>query len=205
MTLNRKILFTFCLLLATSYLLFGQNKKDDIILLPGQGIVIYKDTILLGKTPEFIISKLDTINNSFDIVYGDGTSDVVTTFYDSDKNKVRSVDTFLMFKSCQITYKNNLRFKFIGSTKDSVFLTNITIDYPLSARTLDNLQIGSDKESIFKNLPKIEGSYNCGHRGWFFCYPDKGISFQVKPYKEKPDIEMFDKIIGVEIYNGRRK
>lgn len=188
-----------------SNFLYGQTSGPKTILIPGQGIIIDKDTFSLETTPSYVLSKLDTINYKVDVLYGSGISDGIISFYNAKKELIRSVDTFWMTQSCSIIFNNNLTFIFNGNKGNRLSLDLIKLSYPFPAITTTGEKIGEEKNSIFKQYPTKTGSYNCGDNGFFICYYDKGISFEVKPYKENPDIEMYDRIIGFEIYRSRQE
>jgi hypothetical protein len=183
-------------------LLFGQTTKQELIVLAGQGLVINADTIFLGQTPAQVIAKLDTINNKFDAFYGNGIADGVIRFYDSTKKLIRSVDTFWMTRNCNMTYKDAIKFKFYSKGGDSLSLTNIVVNYPLTA-IANKVTIRSKKGTIFKYFGKVKGSYNCGDGAWCFCYPKQGITFEVEPFKELPNPELHNKVIGIETYKSQ--
>lgn len=183
-------------------LLFGQTTKQELIVLAGQGLVINADTIFLGQTPTQVIAKLDTINNKFDAFYVNGIADGVIRFYDSTKKLIRSVDSFWMTRTCSMTYRDAIKFKFNSERGDSLLLTNIVVNYPLTA-SAKMVTIRSKKRTIFKYFGRVKGSYNCGDGAWCFCYPKQGISFEVEPFKELPDIELHNKVIGIETYKSQ--
>ncbi|MBC7933810.1 MAG: hypothetical protein H7Y86_00430 [Rhizobacter sp.] len=183
-------------------LLFGQTTKQELIVLAGQGLVINADTIFLGQTPTQVIAKLDTINNKFDAFYVNGIADGVIRFYDSTKKLIRSVDSFWMTRTCSMTYREAIKFKFNSERGDSLLLTNIVVNYPLTA-SAKMVTIRSKKRTIFKYFGRVKGSYNCGDGAWCFCYPKQGISFEVEPFKELPDIELHNKVIGIETYKSQ--
>jgi hypothetical protein len=196
---NIKLTVLMCL---STAMLFGQTTKQKLIVLVGQGLVINADTIFLGQTPTQVRAKLDTINNKFDAFYGNGIADGVIRFYDSTKKMIRSVDTFWMTRNCSMTYRDAIKFKFCSKASDSLSLTNIVVNYPLTA-SANRVTIRSKKRIIFKYFGKVKGSYNCGDGAWCFCYPKQGITFEVEPFKELPNIELHNKVIGIETYKSR--
>jgi len=195
--INMKILL---LLLFITGRIYSQEEKETI-LIPGKGIILFNDTILINiESPESLLLKIDTTNYESNIFYGSGTACGIISFTDSVTGKTTTKDASWSTSYCNIIWDWSIEFEFEGSTKEDLILTKIKIFYPHLAKTINGLKTGDDYKGIFHKYENTNGSYNCGDKGYFYCYSNYGISFRVKPYKEKPNPEMFEKILGFEIY-----
>tara|TARA_R110000868_G_scaffold324705_2_gene585514 strand:- start:479 stop:1186 length:708 start_codon:yes stop_codon:yes gene_type:complete len=186
-------------------LLFGTFNfcfsQEEIEVLPGQGIIIDSDTILLAiDRPNTVFSKIDTSSYPISIQTGIGIADGLVVEIDStNSGNSNSKDTSWTTHHFWLTWRNSVIFEFEGTQADTLPLTKIIVLEPLSARTSSGLKIGDDLQKIFEDFQEIEGSYNCGEKGFHYCYYDHGISFQAKTINKGSNQEL-EIITGFEIY-----
>jgi hypothetical protein len=182
--------------------IYSQVKQETIII-PGKGIVLLNDTILINiESPESLLAKIDTTNYESNVFYGSGLACGIISKTDSVTGITTIEDASWSTSHCNIIWDWSIEFEFEGSTKEDLVLTKIKIFYPHLAKTVNGIKTGDSFREIFSNYENTNGSYNCGDKGYFYCYYNHGISFRVKPYKEKPNPDMFNRILGFEIYEG---
>ena len=200
-----KALITFFSFLIIG-LVYGQ-KNNEVIVISGEGIVINKDTFLLGINPKSLLLKIDTINHNVSIRNSFGHSDGVKIFTDSLTGKTIAKDVYWSTFYCKINIKDlSINFMFEGDdTKSNLALVKIIIEYPCVATTTKGLKTGVNYTDIFEKYNEKEGSYNCAENGFYYCYYNYGISFKVKPYKENPNPEMYEKIVGFEVFEKQKR
>ena len=192
------------LLTIYSLLIVGQifcQESNDVIVLPGEGVIIQNDTFMLGIAPLKLLTEIDTAKHKVNIIYTSGHSDGIEILEDSITGQKTSKEIYWTTYYCDINILDYpVYFKFEGDSKEKISLNKIKIDFPCKAITTNGLEVGSHKSEIFKIYSERQGSYNCGENGFYYCYYKYGISFGVKPYKENPNPEMFEKIVSFEVY-----
>ncbi len=178
---------------------FGQQ---NLVALPGQGIVVGKDTIFLGlDQPQTVLSKIDTssfpvsVNRDTGIVqqiFEQVEGGMATDGSDSPKDSSWAVYYY------RITWSNSVIYEFEGTEPSSLVLNKIIVRYPIAATTPSGLSIGDPFKEVIDTYQKTRKSYNLGSNRFSYYCDDYGICFRSEIIKQRNKAVKI--ISGFEVY-----
>ena len=169
-----KYIITIALIIVTCLSVLGQ-KTHNIIILPGQGIVFDKDSVLLYKTTYKEVCKILKIRdktkpNEFTISHWDG--------FDPETGESASGSEYIK----EINYKS-INFEFADEKdNDSVKLRWITLseDKSLKIITDSGFEMGMINPQIKYIYPRTENNYYISEDNLTYNLYSYGISFELE-------------------------
>lgn len=188
--------------LLIAFLFFGIIKtgysQTELLVLPGQGIVINVDTVLIGiEGPKSLLSKIDSsfhISVQYDSVVYESIS-IDESLVD---NSVLPIDSSWTVYKVRITWRKSAIFEFEGKEYESSVLKKIIVLSPIIAVTPSGLKTGDHFKRVFDKHQKTKSSPSYIYNTKCHCYYDLGICFYSTIVKKQS--KAIRVIYGIEIF-----